>query len=77
MKKRFSIWVREHGSDHDVELLEVDNDPDPLVHKLRSMTLTIKKSIFEGGRRKSEIPKYTNVRAVENHAVDSSPPDQA
>jgi hypothetical protein len=66
MKKRWSIWVREHGSDHDTELIEMDGDTAPVIAKLRGMTLTVKKSIFEAGKRKSRLPKYTNVRAVEN-----------
>ena len=67
MKKRFSIWVREVGSDHDVELMQLDGDPAPIVQGLRAKTLTIKKSIFESGRRKSTIPKYSWVRVVENN----------
>jgi hypothetical protein len=66
MKQRWSIWVREHGSDHDVELLQVGSNPEPLATKLRDEVLTVKKSIFEAGKRKSKIPKYDWVRIVEN-----------
>jgi hypothetical protein len=38
----------------------------PIVTGLRAKTLTVKKSIFESGRRKSTIPKYSWVRIVEN-----------
>lgn len=65
-KRRYSIWVREHGSDHDVELMQLDTNPGPIVQGLRAKTLTIKKSIFESGRRKSTIPKYSWVRIVDN-----------
>jgi hypothetical protein len=65
-KRRYSIWVREVGSDHDVELMELDGDPAPIVKGLRAKTLTIKKSIFERGRRKSTMPKYSWVRVVKN-----------
>jgi hypothetical protein len=34
MKRRFSILVRELGSDHEVELLQVDAHPDPIVFAL-------------------------------------------
>lgn len=68
-KKRFSIWVREVGSDHDVELMQVDSNPEPLVKKLREMTLTTQKSIFESGKRKTKVPKYSWVRIVENRTV--------
>lgn len=60
MKKRFSIWVREYGSDHDVELMEVDSNPDPIVKGLREKTLS-----FGKGRKH---PKYSWVRIVDNHA---------
>ena len=66
MKKRFSIWVREYGSDHDVELMQLDGDPGPIVAGLNKKMLTISKSIFESGKRKSKIPKYSWVRVVEN-----------
>lgn len=76
-KRRWSIWVREVGSDHDIELLQVDNDPMPLVHKLRAKTLTVKKSIFEPGKRKSAMPKYSAVRVVDNGVGNPGKPDQA
>ena len=57
MKKRFSIWVREYGSDHDVELMEVDSNPEPIVKGLREKTLNF------GGRKH---PKYSWVRVVNN-----------
>jgi hypothetical protein len=66
MKKRWSIWVREHGSDHDVELMQVDGNPEPIATQLRDKTLKISKSIFEAGKRKSKIPKYDWVRVVDN-----------
>jgi hypothetical protein len=66
MKKRFSIFVREHGSDHDVELMQLDSNPEPIVKALRAKTLSAKKSIFESGKRKTNIPKYSWVRIEEN-----------
>lgn len=68
MKKRFSIWVREYGSDHDVELMQVDSNPQQVTAGLHSKTLTIKHSIFEPGKRTSRIPKYSFIRVVDNHA---------
>lgn len=67
MKKRYSIWVREYGSDHDVELMQVDSNPAAVTGGLHKKMLTIQKSIFEGGKRKSKIPRYTFVRVVDNH----------
>ena len=58
MKKRFSIWVREHGSDHDVELCQVENDPKPTVKALHEKQLKL------GNGKK--ISKYSFVRVVEN-----------
>ena len=66
MKKRWSIWVREHGSDHDVELMQVDTNPDPIIAGLHKKMLTVKKSIFETGKRKTKIPLYTYIHKVDN-----------
>jgi hypothetical protein len=61
MKKRFSIWVREYGSDHDVELCQIESNPQPTVQALCQKILKI------GGGKK--ISKYTFVRVVDNHAT--------
>lgn len=65
-KKRYSIWVREIGSDHYVELMQVDSNPEVLKSQLFTKTLTIKKSVFEPGKRKSKMSKYSDVRIVDN-----------
>ena len=67
MKRRYSIWVREIGSNHDVELMQVDSNPDVLASQLRAKALTIRKSIFEPGKRKSKVGKYSSVWVVDNH----------
>jgi hypothetical protein len=59
MKKRFSIWVREHGSDHDVELCQVENNPQPTVKALHEKRLKLGKG--------KKIPQYDFVRVVDNH----------
>jgi hypothetical protein len=58
MKKRFSIWVREYGSDHDVELCQVENNPQPTVQALHEKMLKL------GNGKK--VSKYSFVRVVEN-----------
>lgn len=63
MKKRFSIWVREFGSDHDVELMQCDTNPWPLVKALYAKRINTKK---EGKRKKTAIAQYSTVRVVEN-----------
>lgn len=68
MKKRYSIWGREYGSDHDVELIQVDSNPQPVVDGLMSKTLTVKNSIFDNAKKKTKIRKYTWLRIVENKA---------
>jgi hypothetical protein len=65
MKLRYSIWVREYQSDHDVELMQVNSSPQEVVRGLREKKLTIRHSIFQGGKT-SKVPKYTLVRIVEN-----------
>lgn len=59
MKKRFSIWVRERGSDHDVELCELDGDPQPTITALYAKRLKL------GNGKKAA--KYDYIYKVENH----------
>jgi hypothetical protein len=63
MKKRWSIWVRENGSDHDVELMQLDGDPRPIVQGLHAKTLT---TIKDGHKKKTKVPRYDWVRVVNN-----------
>lgn len=64
MKKRFSIWVREIGSDHDVELMQCDSNPEALVKGLSAKTLT---TVVEGSKKKkTKVAKYSWVRVVNN-----------
>jgi hypothetical protein len=69
MTARYSIMVREHGSDHDVELMQVNSNPEAIVAGLRLKTLTIKHSIFQVGARQSKIPKYSFIRVIDNEAT--------
>lgn len=64
--RRYSIIVREYGSDRDVELMQVDSNPSEIVKGLREKSLTIRHSIFQAGPRKSKIPKYTMIEVRDN-----------
>lgn len=66
MKKRFSIWVREIGSDHDVELIQVDSNPQAITTGLHTKTLTLVGK--EGRNKKTKTAKYSYVYVVDNHA---------
>jgi hypothetical protein len=63
---RFSILVTEHGSDHAVELMRVDSNPQAIVDGLRQKTLRVERSISEPGRRRVRIPKYTFIEVRDN-----------
>ena len=63
---RYSIMVREYGSDHDVELMQVNGNPGAIVEGLRKKMLTLRRSIFEPGKRVVKIPKYTFIRVVDH-----------
>jgi hypothetical protein len=65
---RYSIIVREHGSDHDVELMQVNSNPDAIVAGLRAKSLTIKRTVFQAGARQVKIPKYAYVHVVDHGA---------
>lgn len=55
---RYSIWVREHGSDHDVELCQVNSNPEVIKAAAYAKRLKLGK-----GR---EVSKYDTVR-IEDH----------
>ena len=64
--KRYSIMVREYGSDHSVELMQCDTNPQALVDGLRKKMLTIRHSIFEKGKRTSKVPKYNYIDVIDH-----------
>lgn len=68
MTARYSIMVQEYGSDHEVELMQVAAHPQALVEGLKAKTLTIRRSIFEPGKRVAKIPKYISIRVVDHEA---------
>lgn len=65
--KRFSVMVLEFGSDHEVELCQLDGDPTPTVEGLRAKTLMVHTG-KPGVNRRSRIQKYSTIRVVDNHA---------
>lgn len=68
MKKRYSIWGTQYGSDHEAELAQCDSNPQPLLDGYAQMTLTIKHSIIDTAKKKSQIRKYTWLHIVDNEA---------
>ncbi|MEH2525830.1 MULTISPECIES: hypothetical protein [unclassified Bradyrhizobium] len=66
MKRRYSIFGREYGSDRDVELAQCDNNPQAVMDGLMRKTLTIKHSVLETSKKQSRVRKYTWLRIVEN-----------
>ncbi|HWZ38255.1 MAG TPA: hypothetical protein VNY08_08150 [Bradyrhizobium sp.] len=58
MKARYSIWVRERGSDHDVELCELGSNPEAVVAALHAKCVTLGKS--------RQVKKYEAVRVVDH-----------
>lgn len=71
MTRRYSIWGREYGADHDVELAQVDSNPQPVLDGYAKKTLTLQNSILTSSKKKSKTRKYTWLRIVEN--VESNP----
>jgi hypothetical protein len=65
MTMRYSIWGREYGADHDVEIVQVNSNPQAVLDGLMQKTLTIRHSIQKGGKT-SKVRKYTWLRIVEN-----------
>lgn len=65
MKRRYSIWVREYGSDHDVELMQVDSNPQAITTGLHAKTLNT--TTGKGARKKTKMAKYTYIYVVDNN----------
>jgi hypothetical protein len=65
---RYSIIGREYGADHDVEIVQVQTNPQAVLDGLAAKRLTIKHSIFQRGGRSSKVPKYTWLRIKDNNA---------
>jgi len=65
MKQRYSIMGREYGSDHDVEIVQVNTNPQAMIDALMQKTLSVNHSNFPGGK-KTKVRKYTWLRIVEN-----------
>ena len=63
MKKRFSIWGREYDSAHDVEIIQVETNPQAILDGLVGKTLTIDNG---KAKKKSKVRKYSWLRIVEN-----------
>jgi len=65
MKQRYSIWGREYGSDHDVEIVQVNSNPRDVVDALINKKLSVNHSACPGGK-KTKVRKYTYLRIVDN-----------
>lgn len=61
--KRYTIIVREYGSDHNVELLEVDDNPKDVAAGLAKKLLTVKS---RDGHRRLKTPRYTYIFTRDN-----------
>jgi hypothetical protein len=53
MRRRYSVLVREFGSKHEVELLQVDSNPNPIAAALRQ-------------KRENGVNRYGSIRVVDN-----------
>ena len=56
MKRRYSIWVREVDSDHEIELCQVDTNPTAITGELHTRQ-------WPAGRRGR---RYDTIRIVDN-----------
>jgi hypothetical protein len=64
-KPRYSIWGREYGADHDVEIISVESNPQAVLDGLMQKTLTVQPSLT-GPRKRTKIRKYSWLRIEEN-----------
>ena len=68
MKRRFSIWGTEYGADHEVELAQVDGNPQAMLDGFAAKMVTVRHSIVDKSKKQSKIRKYTWLRIVDNGA---------
>lgn len=59
--KRYSIMGRQFGSDREMELAQVDSNPQALLDALKAKSVTITSE-----HKRVHIPKYTWLRIVEH-----------
>jgi hypothetical protein len=67
---RFSIMVTEYGADREIELCQLEGNPEPTVEGLKAKTLMVH-LVGSKSRRRSRIPKYTNIRVVDREVADA------
>ena len=79
MRKRYSIWVRENGSGREIELCQVDTNPEKVAQAAGMKLLRISSS-----GRQYRIKRYDGIRIVDNgeastipHIRAEKPPDNA
>ena len=58
VEARYTIWVREHGSDHDVELCAVDSNPEVIKAALYAKRIKVGKG--------KQVARYDYIRVVDN-----------
>jgi hypothetical protein len=69
MKKRYSIWGRMYGADHDTEIVQVETNPQAMLDALINKKLTVRHSIEKGGKM-GRVRMYDYLRFVENAKRD-------
>jgi hypothetical protein len=63
-RRRYSIWGQQHGSDHEVEILQVDSNPQAALDGLCNKMLK-DKPVRKGGKA-NKVRQYSWLRIVEN-----------
>lgn len=65
--KRFSVMVTEYGAEKEVELCQIDSNPQHTVAGLEEKTLMVRKN---GNLRRTRMPKYSNIRVIDHQAAE-------
>jgi hypothetical protein len=60
--KRYSVMVTEYGADREIELCQLDGNPEPTIEGLKTKML----SVNGQSRRRIRVPKYSNIRIVDH-----------
>jgi hypothetical protein len=69
--RRYSILVRERGSDRLVELAQCDTNPSAVADGLGKKTLRVSVGLLPAVKTKL-VPKYDHIELVDNQAAKSA-----
>ena len=63
MRQRYSIWGRDYFGSHDVEIVQVNTNPEAMKLALQQKVLSVK---ADKQHKPAKVARYSNLRIVDN-----------